>query len=697
MKTNILIATYNRVQSLKRTLNSLQTQSDPEQVTYDAIIADNGSTDETQAIIQELAQQWGGRIRYLYEGKKGKAYALNRGLQIADGEVVAFTDDDTTVKPEWLKVIYENFKNQTLDCVTGKIIPDFSIPSTRWYSPALSTVLGNVDYAPQRGPIPWAAGSNMAARRVALEKVKGFSYCQGLINEDTILSQKMIRAGLSMFYDPNMIVYHHFQPEKFNKAYFRRWYVLSGRAIAEIKREEESAMAKKLLQIPFWRYRLALNEIFGYITNVFSEPKRFYHELQSRRFAGFCLERWFGKSVTKVAFVNTEFLPVPPVKGGAVEEWIDQMAYRLSGYEVDVFSIYDSLLPVKERKRHVGYWRFKPGILSRILLSTYKLPFKQSHSKLFYFPYSLWAAFKIFRGKTDIIHIHNRPHFVWIMRRLNPQAKIILHIHQVSALEEKKIWDENLWQNVDLFVGCSRFIIRELQDRYPIAENKTAVAYNALHLKDFPTVWSQADRRLQSRRDLKLNTEEKAVLYVGRLAENKGAHLLLGAVKELIEAGHKNLKLIFCGSRGYSNREVTPYIQNLYDTAKAINDRILFAGYIPHHEIGRYYLASDLVVIPSEVAEGFCIVTIESMASGIPVIAGARGGIPEIIKDGQTGILVEKPGQENFRNAIEKFLNDPASFAQYARQGRREVEEKFTWEKISQSVENIYMRVLSNA
>ncbi len=697
MKIDILIATYNRAQSLRKTLTSLQEQNFPQNFQFEIIVIDNGPTPETKAVVDAFPQNSRyGRIKYVLENRRGKTHALNAGLNASDGEIVAFTDDDVSLHADWLNVIAKNFSDPNVDAITGRIIPQIELPKLSWYSDKLSTVLGNVDFSPERQPILWAAGSNMAVRRTSLDQVGKFNFCPGLINEDTLFSQKLAKHGVVIFYDPNMIVYHHFQPEKLSPAYFRRWYVLSGMAMAVINKEREVLIEKKFLNIPWWRYRWALQELLGYIRNLLTEKERFYHELQLRRFFGFCRQRWFGKSMITVAFVNTEFLPVPPVKGGAVEEWIEQTAQRLTSYDVHVFSIFDSALPLQEKKDHIHYWRFKKGIISKILLSTYKLPFKNDRSHFFFFPYSLWCAFKISGLKADIIHVHNRPHFVWILKYLNPRAKIILHTHQVSVIGEGEKWDEKFLRKVDLFLGCSRFIIEELRRRFPIESAKTAVAYNAINLPDFPALWTQEEKRALLRKNSGISNGEKLILYVGRLAENKGVHLLLAAVKQLITDAKLPVKLIISGARGYANREVTPYIQKLYDEAQAIKEHVIFTGYVPHGEILNAYLAADIVVIPSEVPEGFCLITIESMAVGVPVIASNRGGIPEIVQHGGTGRLVE-PTVSGIRNELKEALTNDRSIQANVLNARLWVEENFTWDKVTRNIETIYEGLLTHA
>jgi spore coat protein SA len=399
----------------------------------------------------------------------------------------------------------------------------------------------------------------------------------------------------------------------------------------------------------------------------------------------------------KIAYVNTEFFPVPPVRGGAVEEWIEQSARQLKDDEIVIFSIYhEALGTTPPRKDHIRYFWYKQGLLAKILMSTYKLPFKNPDSQWFYFFYACWCGRAIKKLGAEIIHIHNRPHFAWILRKLNPTAKIIMHFHQVSAMTGKPAQDPKFPQGIDLFMGCSKFITEEIQRRFNVPESKTRVAYNALDLNDFPHHKENSGHRKAQRFGLYIKDDEIAILYVGRLAENKGVHLLIEAANDLIQEGH-NIKVIICGAAGYSNSKVTSYVQKLYDLAYTHPDRFIFTGFVPHEKIADYYLACDLVVIPSEVDEGFCVVTIEALACGIAVVASNRGGMPEIIQEGTTGTLAEGPSIPSLKIKIKKFVSNREKFKIMAENGRKMVEEKFIWENTARTLTMNYKELLSHA
>ena len=397
-----------------------------------------------------------------------------------------------------------------------------------------------------------------------------------------------------------------------------------------------------------------------------------------------------------IAFVNTEYLPVPPVKGGAVEEWIERTAQRLTDHSVWIMSVHQEASQSSETKGHITYHWFKPGWLSKLLLCSYRLPFKKDSSKWLYFPYSFWCAVNLKKFEPDIIHIHNRPHFVWILKKMNPKAKIVLHIHQLSAMDEKNLWSEDMINSTSLFLGCSQFVINELVKRFPAAQGKTGVAYNGVDTKIFYPKWLDSLANEEFKKSL-CPEGSKLILYSGRLAENKGVHLLVHAVKNLVHKGNRNIKLVVCGARGYANKEVTPYIQKLYDMAKGLESNIEFKGFIPHSKMPDYYRAADCIVIPSEVAEGFGVISIESLACGTGVIASPKGGIPEAVSHKHTGILLKDVSSPSIEEALLEFMEHFEPFQIYARNGHDLVHKKFTWTSITQKLQETYQKILTEA
>ena len=398
----------------------------------------------------------------------------------------------------------------------------------------------------------------------------------------------------------------------------------------------------------------------------------------------------------KIVIISPGIFPVPPIKGGAIETWIYETCKYLSENKFYVYclGIGCSSLSSREVNGNIEYIRFWPNVISRLLLSTWKLPFKRSNSFLYNLPYSFWCSLYAKKVKADIIHVHSQAQFIPVIKYFNPSAKIILHIHQISSLEEPKIWKNFLFKKVDLLIGVSKFVMSEINKRYPLLESKTIFLHNGVDIEKFLPIWEMRQKREEIRKDFGIDNSTKVILYVGRLVENKGAHILIEVFKKILNSGLTNLKLVICGSTTYSDNTITVYVESLYKTTADIKEKVIFTGYIPYEGIKEIFALADLLVIPSLVDEGFPLVAPEALASGLMVVANAKGGIPEIIKDNETGVLIYNEDKNDLEEKLTFFIKDTDKSLEFGRRGREMIASCFTWHKIGQNLEKIYEKLL---
>ncbi|MFH1850641.1 MAG: glycosyltransferase [archaeon] len=168
----------------------------------------------------------------------------------------------------------------------------------------------------------------------------------------------------------------------------------------------------------------------------------------------------------------------------------------------------------------------------------------------------------------------------------------------------------------------------------------------------------------------------KLVLYAGNLVRGKGIGHLIKAIK--------NMK-VSCVLVGKGNDE--PRLK------KMANDRVIFRGLISHSEMPLYMNAADCLVLPS-LSEGRPNVILEAMACGTPVVATRVGGIPEIIKDGVTGFLIEPGDPGAIRNAIQMAIESPS----VGKMGRQWIiPSGLSWNNCAQKYIETYKEVLGCA
>lgn len=171
--------------------------------------------------------------------------------------------------------------------------------------------------------------------------------------------------------------------------------------------------------------------------------------------------------------------------------------------------------------------------------------------------------------------------------------------------------------------------------------------------------------------------DKKVILYVGRLAEKKGVTYLIEAMKTI------DAKLVIVGDGTLKT--------SLQEQAKPQGKKIIFLGSKTHEELKEIYASADVFVAPSVTAkdgdqEGFGLVMLEAMASGLPVIASRSGGIVQLIEDQINGILCEEKNVEQLSDAINLVLKDnqlyerlsQASLATVAKYDYRVIAKKYS-------------------
>ena len=96
MHVTVIIVTYNRCQSLAKTLESVALSSLPTSVEWEVLVVDNNSSDQTLQVAEDFRARYPGRFRYLRQPNPGKSFGLNAGILASRGDILAFIDDDVT-------------------------------------------------------------------------------------------------------------------------------------------------------------------------------------------------------------------------------------------------------------------------------------------------------------------------------------------------------------------------------------------------------------------------------------------------------------------------------------------------------------------------------------------------------------------------------------------------------------------------
>lgn len=215
---------------------------------------------------------------------------------------------------------------------------------------------------------------------------------------------------------------------------------------------------------------------------------------------------------------------------------------------------------------------------------------------------------------------------------------------------------------------------------------KRETVYNGVDLSHFKPEIDTTGTRTH----LEVGKGTRLIGTIGHFAPLKGYEELLDAMANVVGEGF-NVKLALVGDSVYPHSK--SYRQKIVSLADSmgLKERVIFTGF--RKDIPKLLASFDLFVLPSR-SEGFGRVNLEAMAMGKPVISTNVGGIPEVVLDGVTGILVS-PGNSNaLSRAIVRLLDDPHLRETMGREGRKRVEEHFTLQGHVQRIQEIYGDVL---
>lgn len=290
MDISVVLCTYNNAERLRITLQSFCRLNQPEGLDWELVVVNNNSTDDTETVIKSFD----GRlpITYVYEPEQGLSRARNTGLDVAEGELIVFTDDDVKPNPDWLTAYWEAYQDRPEENYFGGPVEseyEEEPPDGELLEIAMPSVVG-LDYGPESGKLDSEdifIGANWACPSVHLRRVGGFDESFGLnastgsvnVGEETELMSRLEDAGLCGWYVSKAKL-KHFVP----KTKCKIGHICSRRVAPEFEKGINEKKVKSIFRIPLGLYKGYLLSLLEYVMSVGRGKKLIKSRLR--------LERW---------------------------------------------------------------------------------------------------------------------------------------------------------------------------------------------------------------------------------------------------------------------------------------------------------------------------------------------------------------------------------------------------------------------
>lgn len=367
----------------------------------------------------------------------------------------------------------------------------------------------------------------------------------------------------------------------------------------------------------------------------------------------------------KVFLIPPPALPVPAVKGGAVETLLEHLIFeneRLGLLELVCVSVPDDAARAKaaglkhtrmhwveaqpDRRK---YYRFLCGMLRRLGKAAPIDPWYNQVKKL------------VDAEQPDFVICEGGdPTELCAISESLGRERCLLHLHGPTSGSPEL---DRLYGGI---ISLSDFVLRDFLATSTIPAEKCRLLPNCIDLDRFHPVASDESKAL--RRKLGFEPGDFVVLFCGRIAEEKGIHKLVEAFTRLDDP---HIRLLVVGSPFFAAQDSSPFMEQLKADAVSLGNRIIFTGFIPNEQLPAYYSAADLACFPALWQEPAGLVAIEAMACGCPVLATRSGGMAEYLA-GSGALELSQEGDlpGALADAIRQLRDDSAARQEMCRNGR---------------------------
>jgi len=309
--------------------------------------------------------------------------------------------------------------------------------------------------------------------------------------------------------------------------------------------------------------------------------------------------------------------------------------------------------------------------------------------RLPYVPLDAWRMFRALdRIAPHIVHVNMPGPYdgqfglvLPIARAVGARTVVTEHLPMVERLWKRALLKRVGYRSLDVAVTMTQANARLLVERQGVPADRVRVVANGI-----PRAFGTTEAAAQLRWELGIRDSQTVVAYVGNILPHKGLRRLIEAISKA--RSRAGLRLVVAGT----GADEAPCRQLAGD--RGLSGQVTFLGWRSAAETEALLAASDVLALPSEI-EGLPYVLLEAMASHRPVIAGRVYGVPEVVEDGVTGILVDPHSVDDIAAALDR-MSDVALRESMGEAARARFERDFTLEQHAARMQSLYRSLLGS-
>src|SRR5689334_11155617 len=295
--------------------------------------------------------------------------------------------------------------------------------------------------------------------------------------------------------------------------------------------------------------------------------------------------------------------------------------------------------------------------------------------------------------KPDVVHMH--VFWLWPAARAIQErtgVPLVYHIHSLDRAEYEigrgpseciSQWgvQEEVIGSADRVIALTRSESELLSEYCPSVQGRVRIVGNGI--EDNPAALPAVHKSREAVSPL--------VLFTGRFVDRKGVRELIAAIPRVFEEAPTTRFVLAGGHRGCSGADMECWW--LPTELKRYRDRIHFTGWLTPAQLVEWYLAADVLAVPSWY-EPFGMVILEGMLYGLPIVAAAVGGPSEILDHGRTGILCRPKDAESLGDAILKLVKDADLRWRIGMAAAAEVRDRWLWPHVVRKMREVYREAI---